>query len=93
MMTRSQQDHEGTNHRRGWRPVGLRWVRRILTGGRIDAAGFSLIERRGIFPTVPVLTRWIRRRPAQLAWLHRLLTRALPVPGWCFLNVLRFTRP
>jgi predicted SAM-dependent methyltransferase len=56
-------------------------------------AGFRLRSRRGIFPTVPVLTRWIRRRPAQLAWLHRLLTRALPVPGWGFLNVMRFERP
>ena len=56
-------------------------------------AGFRLVERRGIFPTVPVLTRWIRRAPAKLAPLHRFLTRALPVPGWCFLNVLRFERP
>jgi SAM-dependent methyltransferase len=56
-------------------------------------AGFRLVERRGIFPTVPVLTRWIRRAPKTLAPLHRLLTRALPVPGWCFLNVLRFERP
>lgn len=55
-------------------------------------AGFQLIERRGIFPTVPVLTRAIRRSPARLLPLHRLLTRLLPVPGWCFLNVLRFTR-
>ena len=55
--------------------------------------GFRLLERRGIFPTVPVLTRWIRRAPARLLWLHRLLTRVLPVPGWCFLNVLRFERP
>lgn len=56
-------------------------------------AGFRLIERHGIFPTVPVLTRLIRRAPARRLWLHRLLTRALPVPGWCFLNVLRFARP
>jgi SAM-dependent methyltransferase len=56
-------------------------------------AGFSLLERRGIFPTVPVLTRWIRRAPAQLQPLHRALTRLLPVPGWCFLNALRFRRP
>jgi len=56
-------------------------------------AGFRLLERRGIFPTVPVLTRWIRRAPARRRWLHRLLTRLLPVPGWCFLNVLRFERP
>jgi len=56
-------------------------------------AGFRLVSRRGIFPTVPVLTRWIRRSPARLLWLHRLLTATLPVPGWCFLNVLRFERP
>ena len=56
-------------------------------------AGFRLDEQRGIFPTVPVLTRLIRRAPARRLWLHRLLTRTLPVPGWCFLNVLRFGRP
>jgi SAM-dependent methyltransferase len=56
-------------------------------------AGFRLVDRRGIFPTVPILTRLIRRAPKRLAPLHRLLTRLLPVPGWCFLNVLRFERP
>jgi SAM-dependent methyltransferase len=56
-------------------------------------AGFTLVARRGIFPTVPVITRWIRRHPARLAPVHRALTRLLPVPGWCFLNVLRFQRP
>jgi SAM-dependent methyltransferase len=56
-------------------------------------AGFRLRSRAGIFPTVPVLTRWIRRSPARLRWLHTLLTRLLPVPGWCFLNVIRFERP
>ena len=56
-------------------------------------AGFRVISRRGIFPTVPVLTRWIRRSPARLAWLHRLLTRLMPIPGWCFLNIVRFGRP
>ena len=55
-------------------------------------AGFQLADRRGIFPTVPVLTRLIRRHPARLRPLHRMLTRLLPVPGWCFLNVLRFKR-
>ena len=58
-----------------------------------DRAGFQLVDRRGIFPTVPVLTRLIRRSPARLLPLHRLLTRLLPIPGWCFLNVLRFKRP
>jgi ubiquinone/menaquinone biosynthesis C-methylase UbiE len=55
-------------------------------------AGFRLVERRGIFPTVPVLTRWIRRSPKRLMPLHRALTRLLPIPGWCFLNLMRFER-
>ena len=56
-------------------------------------AGFALTARRGIFPTVPVLTRWIRRRPRALQPLHRLLSRVLPIPGWCFLNLLTFRKP
>jgi SAM-dependent methyltransferase len=54
--------------------------------------GFRLVGRQGIFPTVPVLTRLIRRSPARLLPLHRALTRLLPVPGWCFLNLLRFRK-
>jgi SAM-dependent methyltransferase len=56
-------------------------------------AGFELVAHRGIFPTVPVITHLIRTNPARLGWLHRLLTRLLPVPGWCFLTVLRLRRP
>jgi SAM-dependent methyltransferase len=56
-------------------------------------AGFRLTEHRGIFPTVPILTRFIRRHPARLEWLHRWLTRLLPVPGWCFLNILVLQKP
>lgn len=56
-------------------------------------AGFRLVSRQGIFPTVPVLTRWIRGAPADRRWMHTLLTRMLPVPGWCFLNLLQFARP
>lgn len=55
-------------------------------------AGFTLIRRRGIFPTVPVLTRAIRRNPRGMLPLHRWLSRLLPVPGWCFLNVLTFRK-
>ena len=56
-------------------------------------AGFILVARRGIFPTVPILTRWIRRRPLALQPLHRWLSRLLPVPGWCFLNLLTLRKP
>jgi ubiquinone/menaquinone biosynthesis C-methylase UbiE len=55
-------------------------------------AGFTLAARRGIFPTVPVLTRLIRRHPRALEPLHRALTALLPVPGWCFLNLLIFRK-
>lgn len=56
------------------------------------AAGFRLVSRRGIFPTVPVLTHFIRRHPRALAPLHRALSRLLPIPGWCFLNLLTFRK-
>ena len=57
------------------------------------AAGFRLLRRRGIFPTLPVVTHFIRRHPRALAPLHRALTRLLPIPGWCFLNLLTFRKP
>jgi SAM-dependent methyltransferase len=56
-------------------------------------AGFTLEARTGIFPTIPVVTRLIRKNPRALMPLHRLLTRLLPVPGWCFLNLLTFRKP
>jgi SAM-dependent methyltransferase len=56
-------------------------------------AGFQLVGRDGIFPTIPVVTRIIRRHPRRLLGLHALLTRLLPVPGWCFLNLLTLRKP
>lgn len=61
--------------------------------GLFRRAGLDVERRHGIFPTIPLVTAAIRRRPVQLAWLHRLLTRALPVAGWCFLNVFVLRRP
>ena len=55
-------------------------------------AGFELVSRRGIFPTSTILTRFIRRHPQSLLPLHRWLTRLVPVPGWCFLNLLTFRK-
>jgi SAM-dependent methyltransferase len=56
-------------------------------------AGFTLTGRHGIFPTLPVVTRLIRKHPRALQPLHRALTRFLPIPGWCFLNLLTFRKP
>jgi SAM-dependent methyltransferase len=56
-------------------------------------AGFALIRRQGIFPTIPIVTHFVRRHPQALAPLHRALTRLVPIPGWCFLNLLTFRKP
>ncbi len=56
-------------------------------------AGFELAARDGIFPTVPVITRMIRRNPKRLLRLHAMLTRLIPVPGWCFLSLLTLRKP
>ena len=49
-------------------------ARGVPAGCSIAPASTSSRER-GVFPTVPVLTAWIRRKPADRAWLH---TRADP---------------
>jgi SAM-dependent methyltransferase len=55
-------------------------------------AGLTLVRRRGIFPTVPIVTRLVRKHPRALAPVHRALTALIPIPGWCFLNLLTFRR-
>ena len=79
IRTASEQKHPGD------RPVA-EYVRLA------ERAGFNLAARRGIFPTVPIVTRLIRRHPRVLLPLHTTLTRLLPVPGWCFLNILTFRK-
>ena len=56
-------------------------------------AGFAVVRHGGIFPTVPILTRLIRRHPRRLLPLHRWLSRLLPIPGWCFLTLLTLRKP
>jgi SAM-dependent methyltransferase len=80
IRTASEHKHPGD------RPVGeyLSLARR---------AGFHLVRQAGIFPTIPVVTRMIRRHPRRLLTLHRLLTRLLPIPGLCLLNLLTLRKP
>jgi SAM-dependent methyltransferase len=79
IRTASEQKHPGD------RPVD-EYIRMA------ERAGLTLVGRRGIFPTVPIVTRFIRRHPKRLLPLHRLLTRLLPVPGLCLLNLLTFRK-
>lgn len=75
IRTASEQKHPGD------RPVG-EYIQLA------ERAGFRVVARRGIFPTVPVVTRFIRRHPKRLQPLHRMLTKMLPVPGLCLLNLI-----
>ena len=75
IRTASEQKHPGD------RPIAE--YLRLFT-----QAGFTVVARRGILPTVPVLTAMIRRNPVRLGWLHRTLTATLPIAGWGFLNIV-----
>ena len=57
-----------------------------------ERAGFAIVAEHGVFPTVPILTSWIRRKPADRAWLHTALTRLLPWPSLSFLAIVRLRR-
>ena len=57
-----------------------------------ERAGFTIAGERGVFPTVPVITAWIRRKPADRAWMHTALTRVLPWPSLSFLAIVRLTK-
>ena len=57
-----------------------------------DRAGFDVLAEHGVFPTVPILTAWIRRKPADRVWLHTALTRLLPWPSLSFLAIVTLRR-
>lgn len=68
------------------RHPGDRPVQEVLD--LLSTHGFQILDRRGIFPTVPLLFRLVNRHPRQFGWLVHALSRLLPVRGWCFLNII-----
>lgn len=54
----------------------------------LKSRGFRIERRYGIFPTLPLLYRWMQRRPRQTLWLHSVLNSVFAFPNLCFLNVL-----
>ncbi|MBU2536718.1 MAG: methyltransferase domain-containing protein [Chloroflexota bacterium] len=50
--------------------------------------GFKVIQRKGLFPTLPVIYQLIQRWPSKTLWLYNLLNRLLPLANYCFLNIL-----
>jgi 2-polyprenyl-3-methyl-5-hydroxy-6-metoxy-1,4-benzoquinol methylase len=47
---------------------------------------FEIQQRKGFFPTFPLLSVLTVWRPSWVIGLHRLYNRFLALPGWCFLN-------
>ncbi len=56
--------------------------------GLLRESGYCIVARGGVFPTVPILFRLVNRRPRRFGWVVPSLDRLLPLPGWCFLNVI-----
>jgi 2-polyprenyl-3-methyl-5-hydroxy-6-metoxy-1,4-benzoquinol methylase len=53
---------------------------------------FTLQEKKGFFPTLPIFYKLIQKRPSRHMWLYRILNLFLPFPDWCFLNILVYKK-
>lgn len=56
---------------------------RLLSG-----EGFTVIQRKGLFPTLPVIYQLIQRYPSRTLWLYGLINRLFPFADFCFLNII-----
>lgn len=48
---------------------------------------FTIVKRKGIFPTFPISALLTYKFPSKVLLLHRVLNRVFARPNWCFLNV------
>ncbi len=54
----------------------------------ISEGGYQVMNRKGIFPTLPLTSLLTYCFPGRVMPLHRLVNRILPYPNWCFLNII-----
>lgn len=54
----------------------------------LSTAGFTIEQRGGIFPTVPIAFKAVNSYPKQMGWLVDLLDTCLPFPSLAFLNTI-----
>ncbi len=54
----------------------------------IEKAGWHVLFRRGIFPTIPLIFRLLNRNPARYGWMLPVLDGLIPFPSICFLNLI-----
>jgi SAM-dependent methyltransferase len=48
---------------------------------------FTIVKRKGIFPTFPISAFLTYKFPSKVLLLHRVLNRGFARPNWCFLNI------
>lgn len=49
---------------------------------------FTILERKGLFPTFPLISALTYFRPSKTIRLHRLYNKLFGYPNWCLLNVV-----
>lgn len=54
---------------------------------------FLIRERKGVFPTFPVISIFTVIMPSNVIWMHKIYNRLLGYPNWCFLNVFYLEKP
>ncbi|MEA1924439.1 MAG: methyltransferase domain-containing protein [Candidatus Altiarchaeota archaeon] len=54
----------------------------------LEDAGFHIKKRRGVFPTLPVLSALTYIMPDKVYPIHQVYNRILAYPNWCFLNLI-----
>lgn len=58
----------------------------------VEQAGFRIVRRGGIFPTVPFLFRAVNRHPDRFGWLVPLLDAVVPFSALRFLSTIEAVR-
>ena len=56
------------------------------------SAGLRVVSRRGLFPSLPVLSLLTYCVPGKVVGLHRLYNFVFRVPGFCFLNLVELRK-
>ncbi len=60
---------------------------------RLIEKHFRIRQRKGFFPTFPVISMFTVIMPSSVIWMHRLYNRLLAYPNWCFLNAFVLEKP
>jgi len=49
---------------------------------------FVIQEKKGVFPTYPVISLFTFYFPSKVLWWHKILNTFFAYPNWCFLNII-----